>query len=217
MTRGGCIKQRPQRDFAAVVIGASAGGFEAFGALLSPLPDSFPLPLFIAQHLHAADEGNFARHLNGITALSVRVPCDKENIRPGCIYVAPANYHMLIESNGSIALSVDPKIKWSRPSIDLLFESAAHAWGKRVIAVILTGANDDGAVGIKTIRQAGGETLAQTPTTAEYPAMPQAAIDTGGVQKTLDLAQITEILITEATHSHLPQKTERGGQWPGLL
>jgi len=182
-------------EFHAVVIGASAGGLEALKLILSSLPESFPLPVLIVQHLHHSDNGSFARHLDGITTLKVVEPCDKEKILPSFVYLSPANYHMLVERCGSVALSVDERVKWSRPSIDVLFESAALAWGKRLIAVILTGANDDGASGMLAVRRLGGLTIAQAPESAEYPMMPQAAIDAGGVEKVMELQKIGELLV----------------------
>ena len=103
---------------------------------------------------------------------------------------APANYHMLVEKDGAIALTVDERVNWSRPSIDVLFESAARVWGKSLIAVILTGANADGAKGMQAVWKAGGHTIAQDPASARIPVMPQAAIDTGAVDEVLRLEEI---------------------------
>ena len=137
-----------------------------------------------------ATEGSFARYLTGTTQLGIFEPSDKERIDSGCVYVAPANYHMLVETDGSIALTVDERVNWSRPSIDVLFESAARVWGKSLIAVILTGANADGAKGMQAVWKAGGHTIAQDPASARIPVMPQAAIDTGAVDEVLRLEEI---------------------------
>lgn len=176
--------------YRAVVIGGSAGGAKALGVILSALPGDFALPVFAVQHLHQRDGGSFALHMAGVTPLPVVEPCDKDRIEHGRVYIAPANYHMLVERDGTIALSVDERVNWSRPSIDVLFESAALAWGEAVVAVILTGSNADGAKGMRAVREAGGLTIAQDPASAEYPVMPQAAIDTGAVDEVLRVEEI---------------------------
>jgi two-component system chemotaxis response regulator CheB len=176
------------------VTGGSAGGVEALRTILSLLPENFALPILVVQHLHPSDGGLFAQHSLRTTHLRVIEPCDKERIERGCIYAAPANYHMLVERNGTISLCVDEKINWSRPSIDVLFESAARAWDASVAAVILSGANADGAEGICTVKTAGGLTIAQDPTSAGTPVMPQAAIDTGAVDEVLRVEEIARLL-----------------------
>lgn len=171
-------------------MGGSAGGFKAFSAILSALPLDFSLPVLVVQHLFPGDDGLFVRHLASAVKLPVIEPCDKQWIKRGHVYVAPANYHMLVEQNGTIALSVDDKVNWSRPSINVLFESAALAFGERVIAVLLSGANADGANGMRKIKEAGGFTIVQDPATAEYPVMPQAAIDSGAGDEVLSVEEI---------------------------
>ncbi len=173
-----------------VVMGCSAGGFRALTEVLSGLPADYPLPVMLVQHLHLNDEGLFAGHLALESPLPVTEPFDKEEIRPGHVYVAPADYHMLVESGGTVALSTDGKVHWSRPSIDVLFESAAYAFGRRVIGVIMTGASDDGSQGIRTIRSRGGFTIAEDPATAEFPFMPRSAVATGCVDTILTLEGI---------------------------
>ena len=148
-------------DYDALVMGASAGGFHAFTKILEPLPADFPVPILLVQHLHQDDDGGFAEYLSKITQLRVTEPVDKEIITPGTVYVAPAGYHMLVEPDASISLSTTEKVNWSRPSIDVLFESAADVWGERVIAIILSGASCDGTAGIRAIRDAGGLTIAR--------------------------------------------------------
>jgi len=180
------------RIYEAVVMGASAGGLKVFTAILAALPSDFALPVLMVQHLHREDDGAFAEYLARISKLPVVEPCDKEYIRPGRIYVAPAGYHMLVERNGTISLSIEEKVNWSRPSIDVLFESAAEMWGERVVAVILSGASRDGAAGIRMIKLFGGVTIAQIPATAEQPLMPQAAIETGYVDEMLTLEEIIQ-------------------------
>jgi two-component system, chemotaxis family, protein-glutamate methylesterase/glutaminase len=186
-------------SYKAIVMGGSAGGFEALSVILSSLPSDFDLPVLVVQHLHAGDAGSFARHLARATRLTVVEPCDKERIARGRVYVAPANYHMLVEQNQTIALSVDEKVNWSRPSIDVLFESAARAFGESMIAVILSGASADGAKGMLAVRKAGGLTIAQDPASAGIPVMPKSAIDAGGVGEVLGLEEIGQRLIELAT------------------
>jgi len=179
-----------ERVFKAVVTGSSAGGMDALIDVLGSLTDDFPIPILAVQHLHASDEGRFAERLDTIIPLSVTEAVDKTTPQSGCVYVAPANYHLLVERDGTLALSVDPLVNWSRPSIDVLFESAARSWGEGVIAVILSGANRDGARGIGFVRDFGGVTMAQDPTTATSPQMPRAAIETGKVETVLTAKEI---------------------------
>lgn len=185
----------------AIVIGGSAGGIEALAAVLSQLPRDCALPVLVVQHLHPGDDGSFARHLARTAPLRVVEPCDKERIEPGCLYPAPANYHMLVEKDGTISLSVDERVNWSRPSIDVLFEAAARAWGENVIAVILSGANADGAEGMRAVKAAGGLTIAQDPASAESPLMPQAAIDAGAADEVLRPEEIGQRLAELAAGS----------------
>ena len=188
-----------ERSYRVIVIGASAGGGEVLEKILSGLPADYAVPILIVQHLHPDVGEDFARSLGRKTRLPVVSPCDKQKIEPGKVYVAPANYHMLIERTGHVALSVAEKVKWSRPSIDVLFESAAYAWEEKVIAVLLTGANDDGVEGMRTVKAFGGLTIAQEPATAEHPVMPQAAIDAKVAEKVLTPGDISAFLAAIGT------------------
>jgi len=181
--------------FRGIVFGGSAGGFEALTAALGALPADFALPVLVVQHLHDSDRGRFSEHLGHAIPLPVVEPCDKEPIECGTVYTAPANYHMLVGRDGTISLSVDAKVNWSRPAIDVLFESAAQAWDGKVIAVLLSGANRDGTSGMLAIREAGGMTLAQDPKTAGSPTMPQAAVEAGMVDEVLGAAEIGRRLV----------------------
>jgi two-component system chemotaxis response regulator CheB len=169
---------------------------EALSELFSYLPGGFPLPIIVVQHLHPTGEGYLYDYLNDRCALTVKEAGDKESIRPGHIYFAPPDYHLLVERDETLALSIDEKVNYARPSIDVLFESAAHVWSSDLIGVILTGVNHDGARGLRLIREYGGLTIAQDPATAEYPVMPQAAIDAGGVDRILPLDEIGGFLST---------------------
>ncbi|MEW6263718.1 MAG: chemotaxis protein CheB [Thermodesulfobacteriota bacterium] len=183
------------KRFKAIVIGGSAGGFDGLAAIFRLLPSNFPLPVLVVQHLHSSDCGEFAQHLARVTRLQVVEPCDKERIEAGYVYSAPANYHLLLETNGTISLSVDEKVNWSRPSIDVLFESAARVFGESVVAVILSGASADGSKGMLEIKTAGGMTIAQDPTETDHSLMPRSAIDTGAVDLVLRAEDIGRLLV----------------------
>lgn len=181
--------------YKAVVIGGSAGGSMALEIIFSVLPSDFLLPVLIVQHLHVSDDGSFSKHIARISRLPVIEPCDKEPIKNGYVYTAPANYHMLVESDGTIGLSVDDPVKWSRPSIDVLFESAVRSWREALVAVILSGTNNDGSEGMRIAKKAGSLTIAQNPVSAEHPVMPQAVIDTGVVCEVLYPVEIGRRLV----------------------
>ena len=135
-----------------------------------------------------------SEYLNQVSAISVKEAEDKETLQPGTAYLAPAGYHLLIEPNRSFSLSVDEKVNYSRTAIDPLFESAADVFGAKLIGILLTGANHDGAQGLKIIKQRGGMTIVQNPKTAESPSMPKAALNATQVDHVLDLEQILPLL-----------------------
>lgn len=180
--------------YRAVVIGASAGGLEALREVLSCLPMDFPLPLLVVQHLGVDSDDFLASWLNQRCAIKVKEAEDKEPAAPGTAYLAPANYHLLMEDDGSLALSLEDWVNFSRPSIDLLFESAAEAYGKGLIAVVLTGANDDGSRGLAAVKRSGGLAVVQDPARAEFPVMPRAAIQATQVDFVLPLPAIGRFL-----------------------
>ncbi len=159
-----------------VVIGASQGGLTAIETLLEGIGPSFPLPIVIAQHRSAlSSESMLCGAIQRRSPLPVSEPCDKEQIAPGRIYVAPADYHLLVDPDG-LALSTEGPISYARPSIDALFSSAADQFGPSLIGVILTGANFDGARGAADLKARGGYLIVQAVQTAEAAAMPRAAI-----------------------------------------
>lgn len=163
----------------AVVVGASAGAVEALLALLPPLPEGLPVPVLVVVHVPSDRRSA----LPALFAERCRVPVleaeDKLRSDPGRVYFAPAGYHLLVERGGGLALSVDDPVNLSRPSIDVLFESAAWAYGARLLGIVLSGANADGAAGLAAIRGRGGLGWAQSPATARARAMPAAAIAAG--------------------------------------
>jgi two-component system chemotaxis response regulator CheB len=177
--------------FGAIVIGASAGGVEALSHLLPLLPPTFALPVLVVVHVRQGQPSLLPTLFATRCTLAIEEPFDKDVILPGTVYFAPPGYHMLVESEDgaapSIALSVDPPVRFSRPSVDVLFESAAHAYHERLLGIVLSGANDDGAIGARAIREAGGACWAQDPKTAAAPAMPLAAIAAGAVNEVLTL------------------------------
>lgn len=177
-----------------VVIGASLGGVEALQVLLSALPESFKIPVALVQHRRKDPDDLLAKVLQDRCALRVREPDDKEPIRPGHVYVAPADYHLLIEP-GLFALSTDEPVNYARPSVDALFESAALAYGSKVVGVVLSGANQDGARGAARIKQAGGIVLVQDPATAEGRAMPEGAEKAAPVDRVLPVPEIAAFLV----------------------
>ena len=185
-----------------VVVGCSWGGLAALRGLLGPLPRSFGAAVAIAQHRgpESAD-GMMVALLGAETALPVEEAEDKLEIRPRRVYLAPPDYHLLVEPDG-FALSVDERVQSSRPSIDVLFESAADALGERAVAVVLTGANADGAAGVAAIKRRGGTTFAQDPVGAERPEMPAAAIASGAVDRVLSLAGIADALAKRFAGAH---------------
>lgn len=178
----------------AVVIGASAGAVEALSAILPRLPASFPLPILIVVHLPAQRPSVLAELLADKCQIRVTEAEDKEPIAPGAAYLAPPDYHLLVEHDGSLSLSADPPVRFSRPSIDVLFESAADAYGPGLVGIVLTGANSDGADGLRQVGQRGGVAIVQTPESAYAATMPSAALAAWPAARPLDLEQIATFL-----------------------
>lgn len=175
--------------FEIVVVGASTGGLQALQVLLSGLPAEFSLPMVIVQHRGKDMETGLCEFLARSSRLPVTEPEDKEPLLPGHAYLAPRDYHLLVES-GSFALSTDAPVGFARPSIDILFESAADEYQDRAIGVILTGANHDGARGLAAIKAQGGLTLVEDPVTAACREMPDAAINLTRVDWILPLQEM---------------------------
>ena len=182
------------RPIEAVVIGASAGGFEALLAILKGLPATYPMPLVAVLHLPDNHESRLAELFGYRLSLQVREARDKESLAPGMLYFAPSGYHLLIENDHSFSLSCEERVSYARPSIDVLFDSAADAYGKSLAGILLTGANYDGAAGLAGMRGAGALTIVQDPSTAEVATMPEAAIRRMTPDLILPLAQIHSVL-----------------------
>jgi two-component system chemotaxis response regulator CheB len=173
-----------------ICIGASWGGLDAVGRVLADLPAAVELPVVLAQHRSAdSRDGALAQLLGTQGSRRVQDAVDKVALEPSNVYIAPPDYHLLVE-RGSLALSVDERIQFARPSIDVLFESAADAYGSGVIGIILTGANEDGARGLARIKESGGVAVIQDPAEAVRSTMPEAALAATAVDAILPLETI---------------------------
>ncbi len=161
----------------AIVIGASAGGVEALLTILSPLREGFALPIMVVLHLPEARRSQLAEVFARRVAMPVLEAIDKTRVEAGTLYFAGPGYHLSVEQDRSLSLSLEPRVHHSRPAIDFLFESAADAYGPTLAAVLLTGANQDGARGLAQVKQRGGLTIVQDPEEAQIATMPQAALD----------------------------------------
>jgi two-component system chemotaxis response regulator CheB len=164
---------REDAGYRIVTVGASAGGLYALRMLVAALPADFPMPVAVVQH-RSKDSELLCELLQECTAMEVYEVNDKEEARPGCVYIAPPDYHLLVDE-GFFSLSTEAPVRFSRPSIDVTFESAADTYGMDAIGVVLTGANADGSRGLRRIVDAGGLGVVQDPSTAEVKVMPQAA------------------------------------------
>jgi two-component system, chemotaxis family, protein-glutamate methylesterase/glutaminase len=177
-----------------VVIGASAGGIEALAVLLPALPATFRPSLFIVVHLPRDRPSLLVEIFEKRCALPIHEAEDKEPIEPGTVYFAPPDYHLLVEKNRQLALSADEPVHYSRPSVDVLFESAAEAYGDRLAGIILTGGNEDGSAGLHAIHLAGGVTVVQRPDNARVPVMVVSALQRGPADFVLSLQEIAGFL-----------------------
>jgi two-component system, chemotaxis family, protein-glutamate methylesterase/glutaminase len=181
-------------DYELIVVGASWGGLSAVGRLLETLPQEVDVPVAIAQHRGPdSSRTDLAGLLQTSAARRVRDVIDKDPIEPGVVYLAPPDYHLLVD-RGHFSLSVDARVNYARPSIDVLFESAADTYGPAAIGIILTGANEDGAAGLARIKQAGGVAIVQDPRTAERSRMPEAALAATNADVVLPLDEIAPFL-----------------------
>ena len=187
-------RTKVDRDVRLIVIGCSLGGMHALTAVIGELPETFPVPIAVVQHRYRTSNEGLPAYFRRHAHLKVVDADDKQWIRPGYVYLAPANYHLLVEE-GEFSLSVDEAVAYSRPSVDVLFESAADAYREALVGVILTGANADGARGVARIKRNGGFVIVQDPKTAEAPDMPQAALASATVDRILPLDRIGPFLV----------------------
>ncbi|HET6410220.1 MAG TPA: chemotaxis protein CheB [Chthoniobacteraceae bacterium] len=195
------MKERPSsRTIQAIVIGASAGAVDALLQILPQLPDDYSLTVLIVVHLPPDSESTLVPLLASRCRINVKEAEDKEPIQPGTVYLAPPNYHLLVEPELILSLSSEEPVLFSRPSIDVLFESAAEAYGDSLAGIVLTGGNADGAQGLMTVESAGGLTFVQTPGTAAFSEMPQAALDACPNARSLSLQDLATVLKEELPH-----------------
>ncbi|MFW5792911.1 MAG: chemotaxis protein CheB [Bacteroidota bacterium] len=183
--------------YKVVIIGGSAGSFQVVTKILSKLPKDFNIPVVLALHRLKHVRHGFVEALSIKSSLPVVEPLDKDNMKPGKVYLAPANYHLYLELTGTFALSTEEPENHSRPSIDLTFATAGYAYKNKAIGIILSGANKDGALGLKKIKDYGGFTIVQDPDEAQMPTMPRSALEkTGKVDKILNVDEIIKFLIS---------------------
>ena len=187
-------RERAAIDYELIAIGASWGGLHAVSTLLVGLSPELETAIVVAQHRGpTSSRGSLEALLERHAGRPVSEPHDKEPIEQRHVYIAPADYHLLVE-DGHFALSTDSRVQYSRPSIDVLFESVAEAYGERAIGIVLTGANEDGAAGLAAIKERGGVAVVQDPETAERRTMPDAALAATGADAVLPLAEIPKFL-----------------------
>ena len=182
-------------NYEAIVIGVSSGGMNAMKVIVKLLPKDFNIPIIIVQHISPRSDNQWINLSNDKSDLYIKEADEKEKIEPGKIYIAPPNYHLLVESNKTFSLTIDERVNFARPSIDVLFESAAEAYKTKLIGVVLTGANEDGTKGMKRVKEYGGLTIVQDPATAESSYMPASAIAAMKVDYILPLNGIINLLI----------------------
>lgn len=180
--------------FDLVVIGCSAGGIEALRLIFNKIEPSYRIPIAVVQHRSPNSPSIMVKYFSEITQLPVIEPDDKEPIQKGHIYFAPPNYHLLVAPDKRFNLNVDEAVYYSRPAIDVLFATAAEVYKDRLVGIIMSGANADGAEGLKKIKELGGLTIVQDPRTAYSPQMPEAAVNVASPDLVLNLNEIDELI-----------------------
>lgn len=178
----------------AIVIGGSAGSFQVITKILSSLPKNFPYPVLLCLHRLKHVRSGFVEALAIKSSIQVVEPVDKEQIKPGIAYLAPANYHMFVELGNRIALSTEEPVNHSRPSIDLTFITAAQAYREKLVGIILSGANKDGAAGLKKLKDLGGTAIVQDPQECQVKTMTESSLKLTNVDYVLNTNQIIEYL-----------------------
>lgn len=181
-------------SYKAVVIGGSAGSFQGVVKILSQLPKGFPLPIIMCLHRLKHVRHGFVEALSIKSVVQVTEPYDKETVKKGCVYLAPANYHMSVELGHHFALSTEEMINNSRPAIDITLASCAYVYKDRLVGILLSGANKDGALGMKSIVDRGGLTIVQEPTECMIDTMPKAALAVTKIDHVLKVDQIVSFL-----------------------
>jgi len=180
--------------YGAVVMGASSGGVQALKTVLGGLDRDFQTPVIIVLHTGAQEVTGLCEIFSNVAPGAVLEAQERHPVEPGRVYIAPSGYHLLVEKSSKFALSVDEKVCYVRPAVDVLFESAAEVWGSRLIGVILTGANEDGANGLRAIRHRRGLGIVQSLTDAQAVEMPSAALQRAGADYVAPLTEIGPLL-----------------------
>jgi two-component system, chemotaxis family, protein-glutamate methylesterase/glutaminase len=186
---------KSSKKYKAIIIGTSAGGLHVLTFLLQKLPADYPIPVLVVQHRAKDQRSLLEEVLQSKTNIKIKQADEKEKISGGCVYIAPPDYHLLVESDMTLSLSSDELVRYSRPAIDVLFESAAVVFREALIGIVLTGASNDGTAGIKAVAKNGGLTIAQDPAEAEYPYMPKSAVESRCVKHIWKLSQIQNFLL----------------------
>lgn len=184
------------RNYKAVVIGGSAGSFPLVVKILAALPKDYPYPVFLALHRLKHIRNGFVEALSIKSNIPVIEPEDKQQIKPGIAYLAPSNYHMYVELGNTISLSTDEMVKYSRPSIDLTFDTASYVYKDKMVGVIVSGANTDGADGIRKSKERGAFCIAQNPDEATIKTMPDAAIKAATMDQIMNIDDICKFLVS---------------------
>lgn len=179
-----------------IVIGGSAGSFQLVLKILATLPKDYPIPIAMTLHRSKEIRNGFSEALQLKSNLEIREPKDKEVIKPGMVYLAPSNYHLLVDLGFTFSLSTEEVVKFSRPSIDMSFESASYVYQHKLLGILLSGANSDGAEGIKKIKERGGKIIIQDPQEAMIKTMPEAAIKHVGDQSIMNIEAICSYLMS---------------------
>jgi two-component system, chemotaxis family, protein-glutamate methylesterase/glutaminase len=187
-------KYKLDNSYKAVVIGGSAGSFQGITKILSMLPPDFPLPIIMCLHRLKHVRNGFVEALSIKSVKPVSEPYDKESIKKGCVYLAPANYHMSVELGNTFSMSTEDMVNNSRPAIDITLETAAYVYKQKLIGILLSGANKDGALGMKKIKDRGGLTIVQDPAECMIDTMPTAALKLTSIDYQLKIDEIVEFL-----------------------
>jgi two-component system, chemotaxis family, protein-glutamate methylesterase/glutaminase len=185
-------------DYKAIIIGGSAGSFQIVTRIIASLPANYPLPIIMCLHRLKHVRSGFVEALSIKSKMPIIEPLDKEPIKSGRIYLAPANYHLYIELGNRFSLSTEDVVNHSRPSIDLSFFSASYNYKRKLVGIILSGANKDGALGLKSVKDSGGLTIVQDPSECQVPTMTQASINATKVDHIYSTKQIIDFLLNLA-------------------
>lgn len=194
-----------------IVMGVSTGGVLALKRVLGELPADFPLPILVVQHISPSSGDGMALLLDHHCRIRVKEADEEELITPGCAYLAPANYHLLVERDGSLSLSDEGHVNFARPSVDVLFQSAAAAFGRAVIGVLLSGAGYDGGFGLRNIQKNGGLIIVQDPADAEVATMPEFALSLVAADHLVTLEELPGLLLVLAEKSHMDDRKSETG------